>query len=166
MSDVPRSLQSWVSTIQSVALTVDVFQLFNFLQNKYQINSAWAVPESKKIATWTRTLDVGTIFMLRWSLRQHPVCIMCTRIYLPSVTSTVLEQQQYSSSDSAAASCTTFLYGWARYRTCTAWYYVYVLCSSREIYRHACMYVVKQRLTAVDSQSKTLRINSYFTGNL
>ena len=30
MSDVPRSLQSWVSTIQSVVLTADVFQLFIF----------------------------------------------------------------------------------------------------------------------------------------
>ena len=28
MSDVPRSLQSWVSTIQSVVLTADVFQFF------------------------------------------------------------------------------------------------------------------------------------------
>ena len=28
MSDVPRSLQSWVSTIQSFVLTADVFQLF------------------------------------------------------------------------------------------------------------------------------------------
>ena len=28
MSDVPRSLQSWVSTIQSVAITADVFRLF------------------------------------------------------------------------------------------------------------------------------------------
>ena len=27
-SDVPRSLQSWVSTIQTVVLTADVFQLF------------------------------------------------------------------------------------------------------------------------------------------
>ena len=27
-SDVPRSLQSWVSTIQKVVLTADVFQLF------------------------------------------------------------------------------------------------------------------------------------------
>ena len=28
MSDVPRSLQSWVSTINTVVLTADVFQLF------------------------------------------------------------------------------------------------------------------------------------------
>ena len=28
VSDVPRSLQSWVSTIQTVVLTADVFQLF------------------------------------------------------------------------------------------------------------------------------------------
>ena len=28
MSDVPRSLQSWVSTIHTVVLTADVFQLF------------------------------------------------------------------------------------------------------------------------------------------
>ena len=28
MSDVPRSLQNWVSTIQSVVLTADVFQFF------------------------------------------------------------------------------------------------------------------------------------------
>ena len=28
MADVPRSLQSWASTIQTVALTADVFQLF------------------------------------------------------------------------------------------------------------------------------------------
>ena len=28
LSDVPRSLQSWVSTIQTVVLTADVFQLF------------------------------------------------------------------------------------------------------------------------------------------
>ena len=34
MSDVPRSLQSWVSTIQSVVLTADVFQLLL----KYQIS--------------------------------------------------------------------------------------------------------------------------------
>ena len=30
MSDVPRSLRSWVSTIQTVVLTADVFQLWRF----------------------------------------------------------------------------------------------------------------------------------------
>ena len=34
MSDVPRSLQSWVSTIQSVVLTADVFKLFIKLWKK------------------------------------------------------------------------------------------------------------------------------------
>ena len=31
MSDVPRSLQSWVSTIQTVVLTADVFQLQKYI---------------------------------------------------------------------------------------------------------------------------------------
>ena len=40
-SDVPRSLQSWVSTIQSVVLTADVFQLFPTEINVYGSISTW-----------------------------------------------------------------------------------------------------------------------------
>ena len=38
VSDVPRSLQSWVSTIQTVALTADVF---NFLSNISASSQKW-----------------------------------------------------------------------------------------------------------------------------
>ena len=47
MSDVPRSLQSWVSTIHTVVLTADVFQLF--VKTCYKIlrrmgkNKAWGL---------------------------------------------------------------------------------------------------------------------------
>ena len=37
MSDVPRSLQSWVSTIQSVVLTADVFQFFILKKSRENI---------------------------------------------------------------------------------------------------------------------------------
>ena len=41
--DVPRSLQSWVSTIQSVVLTADVFQLFkkNNFSARIRISELW-----------------------------------------------------------------------------------------------------------------------------
>ena len=39
MSDVPRSLQSWVSTIHTVVLTADVFQLFIKYSNTIIVNT-------------------------------------------------------------------------------------------------------------------------------
>ena len=39
MSDVPRSLQSWLSTIHTVVLTADAFQLFIMEKKRWQDNS-------------------------------------------------------------------------------------------------------------------------------
>ena len=42
MSDVPRSLQRWVSTIHTVVLTADVFQLF--IKNNFLSSGIFLVP--------------------------------------------------------------------------------------------------------------------------
>ena len=56
VSDVPRSLQSWVSTIQTVVLTADVFQLFmkslekkviQFINRRYFLFVKWSSREEK-----------------------------------------------------------------------------------------------------------------------
>ena len=51
MSDVPRSLKSWVSTIQSVALTADVFQLL--------VRFLWTKPTR----IWLLILSFTTFYM-------------------------------------------------------------------------------------------------------
>ena len=43
VSDVPRSLQSWVSTIQTVVLIADVFQLFKKMKNVSCEYDRWVV---------------------------------------------------------------------------------------------------------------------------
>ena len=47
MYDVPRSLQSWVSTIQTVVLTADVFQLFIKNRKKIVRTTDHQVPTKK-----------------------------------------------------------------------------------------------------------------------
>ena len=47
MPDVPRSLQSWVSTIQTVVLTADVFQLF--IETVPVWLHQWALPFCEQI---------------------------------------------------------------------------------------------------------------------
>ena len=53
MSDVPRSLQSWVSTIQTVVLTADVFQLFIKWNTEYRISTSnervWCTTQLAKL---------------------------------------------------------------------------------------------------------------------
>ena len=41
VSDVPRSLQSWVSTIQTAVLTADVFQLFTYKNFYEKLSDTW-----------------------------------------------------------------------------------------------------------------------------
>ena len=51
MYDVPRSLQSWVSTIQTVVITADVFQLFTKTEKNnrtdYRNDTHYLVPTKK-----------------------------------------------------------------------------------------------------------------------
>ena len=73
MSDVPRSLQSWVSTIQTVVLTADVFQLFI----KYTLENCrygrtmhcldmlkWRSKRNEKQVRSTRCLYVVLLYMV------------------------------------------------------------------------------------------------------
>ena len=65
MSDVPRSLQSWVSTIQTVVLTADVFQL---LIKKLQslLLSRMNEPYLKK--NWKTSAVSTTVWMVETQL--------------------------------------------------------------------------------------------------
>ena len=63
MSDVPRSLQSWGSTIQSVVLTADIFQLFI----KYNIIDVYRYIYSRSPR---RTINSGSPRMLLVLVRE------------------------------------------------------------------------------------------------
>ena len=78
MSDVPRSLQSWVSTIQSVVLTADVFQfIIKFLASSANCSCT-------TVSTAQRFIAVGTLLYL----------FLC--YYFHVVYSTVLLKLYYS----------------------------------------------------------------------
>ena len=50
MSDVPRSLQSWVSTIQTAVLTTDVFQLFIETHRSDRLGSRWSTTADRDLS--------------------------------------------------------------------------------------------------------------------
>ena len=100
MSDVPRSLQSWVSTIQTVVLTADVFQLFvkknseNFVDQRVKKNNTpekTCVENKKNLTQVTFRLKINNhntkcerISKIS-ARRQHPLfsassCVCCCRL--------------------------------------------------------------------------------------
>ena len=72
MSDVPRSLQSWVSTIHTVVLTADVFQLFI----KNRISSS--TPVFSLPSLWDGTYPSFPSSSLHFRLQLPPLAYMHT----------------------------------------------------------------------------------------
>ena len=100
MSDVPRSLQSWVSTIHTVVLTADVFQLFmkhiwvllcreqatKFLDPS-PMAKKWPFSGLGKEARWTpratsRPLDHGSTWYIRGRRLHSPALPDTNRVGL------------------------------------------------------------------------------------
>ena len=80
VSDVPRSLQSWISTIQTVVLTADVFQLFIkklFIKKNCWESKCWGVtePRLEKESSRAGASDQkgGNCAQLKWHNREKHV---------------------------------------------------------------------------------------------
>ena len=81
VSDVPRSLQSWISTIQTVVLTADVFQLFIkklFIKKNCWESKCWGVtePRLEKESSRAGASDQkgGNCAQLKWHNREKETC--------------------------------------------------------------------------------------------
>ena len=85
MSDVPRSLQSWVSTIQSVVLTADVFHFFyekKVLKNVSCEYDRWVVEIQLCSCVVRETRSLGVLVL----------CFICNMVFVNYIYDMVVAQ--------------------------------------------------------------------------
>ena len=80
MSDVPRSFQSWVSTIQTMVLTADVFQLFThswrfstFYKN-FEFTQLAKSDVPRSLQSWVPTIQTVVLTADVFQLLIHAAC--------------------------------------------------------------------------------------------